>query len=145
MTAKSKAATKRRFEAFSDEEKGAMRDRVKELKVGQGDSEAEVLAKIAAMEPSDRSMAQRVHAIVRANAPALAPKLWYGMPSYARDGKLVCHFQPALKFKQRYATLGFSDAAKLDEGNMWANAYALTKVGPAEEAKIVALLKKALS
>lgn len=144
MNAKSKVATKKRYDGFTEEEKGAMRDRVKESKVGQGDLEAEVLAKIGEMHEADRVMAQRVHALIKANAPSLTPRLWYGMPAYARNGKLVCHFQSAQKFKTRYATLGFSDSAKLDEGNMWPNAYALTKVTSAEEEKIIALLKRAL-
>jgi uncharacterized protein YdhG (YjbR/CyaY superfamily) len=144
MSAKSKTVTKKRFEPFTDEEKSAMKARVQELKVSKGNNEGELLAKIAEMDASDRAMAKRVHEIIKANAPVLSPRLWYGMPAYDKDGKLVCHFQPAKKFKTRYATLGFSDAAKLDEGNMWPNAYALTKVTPTEETKITALLKRAI-
>ena len=144
MSAKSKTVTKKRFEPFTDEEKSAMKARVQELKVSKGNNEGELLAKIAEMDASDRAMAKRVHEIIKANAPVLSPRLWYGMPAYDKDGKLVCHFQSAKKFKTRYATLGFSDAAKLDEGNMWPNAYALTKVTPTEETKITALLKRAI-
>lgn len=131
---------------FSDEEKAAMRERVKEVqRGGKADDEGAVLAKIAAMQPSDRAMAERIHAVVTSRRLALSPKLWYGMPAYALDGKMICFFQDAKKFKTRYATLGFSDKANLDEGAMWPNAYALTKVGPTEEAKITALVKKAIS
>lgn len=136
---------------FTAEEKAAMQDRAKEQKSearrgakgAQVDPEQEVLAKIAELSPTDRAMAERIHAIVKANAPQLTPKLWYGMPAYARDGKVVCHFQSAGKFKTRYATLGFSDEAKLDDGTMWPNAFALPKLTPADEAKIGALVKKA--
>ncbi len=105
----------------------------------------DVLAKISEMQEADRIMAERVHAVITASAPALAPKLWYGMPAYALDGKIVCHFQPAAKFKARYATLGFSDVAKLDEGTMWAAGFALTEVTAAVEARIAALVKQAVS
>src|SRR2546425_8798067 len=111
----------------------------------KADGESEVLAKIAEMRESDRAMAKRIHALVKASAPALSPKLWYGMPAYAKDGNNVLFFQPAQKFKTRYATLGFSDKAQLDDGNMWPNAYALTKLTAADEARISALVKKAAS
>ena len=147
MNAKSNTATKKRYEGFTSEEKAAMKNRVQELKVASraADSEAEVLAKISEMQPADRVMAERIHALVKSVAPTLTPRTWYGMPAYAKDGKLVCFFQSGQKFKTRYATFGFSDDAKLDEGNMWPNAYALTKVTAVEEAKIAALLKKAIS
>jgi len=147
-SARSTTATRRRYEAFTDEEKGAMKDRVQELKVGEADGERAVLEKIAEMSESDRAIAKRLHAVIKAAAPSLSPKLWYGMPAYAKagkDGKIVCHFQPAQKFKTRYATLGFSDTANLDEDGIWPVAFALKKLTPAEEAKIGALLKKAVS
>ena len=133
---------------FTDEERAAMRERIQELKArphGKSDGERDVLAKIAAMKPPDRAMADRIHAIVKASAPALAPKTWYGMPAYARDGQVVCFFQSAQKFKTRYATLGFSDKAKLDEGRMWPTAFALTELTAADEARIAALVKRAVS
>ena len=130
---------------FTAEEKAAMRERVKELKSAGGDATQEVLAKIAAMPPPDREMATRVHAIVMAAAPSLSPRLWYGMPAYSKDGNTICHFQDAKKFKSRYATLGFSDKAKLDDGEMWPVAFALKRLGPAEEARITALVKRAVS
>ena len=130
---------------FTDEEKSAMRERARELKEG-ADGESAVLAKIRAMTGSDRAMAERLHAIIKANAPNLSPKPWYGMPAYAnKDGKMVCFFQDARKFRTRYATLGFSDKASLDEGHMWPVYFALAELGAAEEARIVALLKKAMS
>ena len=152
-SAKSGTATKKRYEGFTDEEKSAMQDRVQEMKVDarrgpradKTDGESEVLAKIAELPESDRAMAKRLHAVIKASAPSLSPKLWYGMPAYARDGKIVCFFQSAQKFKTRYATFGFSDEARLDEGNMWPNAYALTKLTAADEARIGALVKKAVS
>jgi|1185.fasta_scaffold141897_2 uncharacterized protein YdhG (YjbR/CyaY superfamily) len=133
---------------FTDEERAAMREHVKELKAasrrGAGaDQEGEVLAKIAEMPAPDRAMAERLHAIIRASAPALSPKLWYGMPAYARDGNVVCFFQGGYKFKARYGTLGFSDKAMLDEGKMWATSFALKELTSADEAKISALVKKA--
>ena len=130
---------------FSAEERAAMRERAQELKAEarQADGESAVLAKIAAMHGSDRAMAERLHEIVKASAPDLSPKTWYGMPAYARDGKVVCFFQSAAKFKTRYATFGFSDAANLDEGNMWPIAFALKELTSADEAKIAALVKKA--
>lgn len=124
-----------------------MKERVKELKVaaGKADGEADLLAKIAEMPEPDRTMATRIHAVVKSSAPALAPKTWYGMPAYARDGKVVCFFKPAAKFNSRYATLGFEDAANLDEGAMWPTTFALTELTAAQEAKIAALVKKAVS
>ena len=132
---------------FTDEELGAMKERVKELKAhaDKADGESAVLAKIAEMANPDRAMGERLHAVITASAPALSPKLWYGMPAYAKDGKIVCFFQSAQKFKTRYATLGFSDAANLDEGAMWPSSYALTKLTTADEARIDALVKKAVS
>jgi uncharacterized protein YdhG (YjbR/CyaY superfamily) len=144
-TAARGAASKKRFDGFTDEEKGAMQSRVREMKRGaEVNWEGEVQEKIAGFSPADRALAKRVHAIVKANAPQLEPKLWYGMPAYYREGKLVCHFQPAQKFKTRYATLGFSDNAKLDDGSVWPVAYALKELTATEEAKVVGLLKKAL-
>ncbi|HEX9561087.1 MAG TPA: DUF1801 domain-containing protein [Candidatus Dormibacteraeota bacterium] len=151
MKAKKKSgkstATKKRYEGFTAEEKAAMQDRVQEMKVAaqKADGESEVLAKIAALPASDRDMAKRLHAVIKASAPALSPKTWYGMPAYAKDGKIVCFFQSAQKFKTRYATLGFNDAARLDEGNMWPTAFALMTLTPADEARIGALVKKAVS
>jgi len=134
---------------FTDEEKAAARERVKELKraprAGKADGERDVLEKISEMGEADRAMAERIHAIVTTSAPHLVPKTWYGMPAYAKDGTIVCHFQPAQKFKTRYPTLGFSDKANLDDGTMWPVAYALTKLTKADEARIAALVKKAAS
>ena len=130
---------------FTAAEKGAMRERVKELQADKADEESAVLAKIAEMAAADREIAQRLHAVIKASAPALSPKLWYGMPAYARDGKVVCFFQPAQKFKTRYATFGFNDAANLDEGALWPVAFALKKLTAAEEAEIRSLVKKAAS
>ena len=123
-----------------------MRERAKELKASKSraDAEKDVLAKIAEMPKSDRAMAKRLHAIVKANAPDLAPRTWYGMPAYAKDGKVLCFFQSAEKFKSRYATVGFSDTANLDQGAMWPTSFALTELTDAEEKKMVALLKKAV-
>ena len=134
-----------RTKAFTDEERLAMKERVEETKGGKGDGESAVLAKIAAMPEPDRAMGKRLHAIIKASAPILSPRLWYGMPAYAKDGKVVCHFISAQKFKTRYATLGFSDAANLDDGAVWPVAYALKELSAAEEAKIGALLRKAVS
>src|SRR6202022_696251 len=136
---------------FTDEERGAMKDRVQELKAAarrgpranKADEESAVLAKIAEMPAPDRALGKRLHAVIKASAPALSPKLWYGMPAYAKDGKIVCHFQPAQKFKTRYPTLGFSDEANLDEGALWPVAFALKELTAAEEARIAALVKKA--
>jgi uncharacterized protein YdhG (YjbR/CyaY superfamily) len=146
-SAKSTTAAKKRYDGFTEEERDAMKDRVQEMKASarKADGESEVLAKIAEMPESDRVMAKRLHAVIKASAPALEPKTWYGMPAYAKDGKVVCFFQSGQKFKSRYATFGFSDAARLDEGSMWPNAYALTKLTAADEARIGALVKKAVS
>jgi len=145
-TTKSATAKKRR-EGFTGEEKAAMKERVKEMKAAadKADGESAVLARIAEMPARDRAMAKRLHAIVKASAPALSPRTWYGMPAYAKDGKVVCFFQSGQKFKTRYATLGFSDEAHLDEGTMWPNAFALTELTTADEARIGALVKKAVS
>jgi uncharacterized protein YdhG (YjbR/CyaY superfamily) len=142
---KSTPQSNRRAGGFTDEERGAMKERVKELKADKADGESDLLAKIAEMTPSDRAMGKRLHAVIKANAPSLSPKTWYGMPAYAKDGKVVCFFQPAQKFKTRYATFGFSDAANLDEGTMWPTAFALTKLTADDEARIGALVKKAVS
>ena len=146
MNAKQKPA-KHASAKFTKEELGAMKARVKELKeaASKADDESAVLAAIAELQAPDRALAKRLHAIIKASVPALSPKPWYGMPAYAKAGKIVCFFQPAQKFKTRYATLGFSDEAKLDEGNMWPNAYALTQLTPADEVRIAALVKKAVS
>lgn len=142
------------YEGFTAEERSAMKDHAQELKTAArrgsradkaAEAERDVLAKIAEMHDSDRIMAERVHAVITASAPVLAPKLWYGMPAYALDGKVVCFFQSAAKFKVRYATLGFSDQAKLDEGTMWAAGFALTEVTADVEARISALVKQAVS
>ena len=132
---------------FTAEERAAMRERVHELKASRGkvDGESDVLAKIAEMPEPDRAMAERLHAIVKASAPSLAPRLWYGMPAYAKDGKVVCFFQTAQKFKTRYATFGFSDKANLDDGVMWPTAFAVKELTDAEEARIGELVKKAVS
>src|SRR3982075_1873855 len=138
---------------FTDEERGAMKQRVQELKTAarrgpradKADEESAVLAKIAEMPETDRAMGERLHAVIKASAPALSPRLWYGMPAYAKDGKVVCFFQNAQKFKTRYATFGFSDEANLDEGAMWPTAFALTELTADDEARIGALVKKAVS
>jgi len=138
---------------FTDEERVAMKERVQEQKAAarrgpradKADGESAVLAKIAEMPEPDRVMSERLHAVIKASAPALSPKLWYGMPAYAKDGKVVCFFQSAQKFKTRYATFGFSDEANLDEGAMWPTAFALTELTAADEARIGALVKKAVS
>lgn len=147
-----KQATKdapRSGDAFTAEERAAIREAVRERKgrppVGGADGDRDVRAKIAEMEPSDRALAERLHAIIAAHAPTLAPRTWYGMPAYARDGQVVCFFQPAQKFKTRYATLGFSDEANLDEGHLWPVVFALAEMTAADEARIVALVKKAVS
>jgi uncharacterized protein YdhG (YjbR/CyaY superfamily) len=132
-------------QGFSAEERAAIKARVKEQKAGEADGERDVLDKIAAMQASDRAMAERLHAIIMASAPGLSPKTWYGQPAYAKGGKIVCFFQPAEKFKTRYATLGFNDSAKLDDGTMWPTAFALKELTAAAEAKITALVKKAVS
>jgi uncharacterized protein YdhG (YjbR/CyaY superfamily) len=128
---------------FTAQERAAMKERARELKSDGG--EADVLAKIAEMQEPDRSMAERLHAIVRDAAPELAPRTWYGMPAYAKDGKVVCFFQNATKFKSRYATFGFSDRAQLDDGAMWATGFALTELNPDVEAWIAALVRQAVS
>jgi len=130
---------------FTAEERAAMKEYVQELKGGKTEGESVVLAKIAAMAEPDRAIAKRVHAIIMASAPSLVPRLWYGMPAYARDDRVICFFQDARKFKSRYATLGFSDKAKLDDGAMWPVAFALTELTAAAEAKIGALVKQAVT
>ena len=146
-SAKSTTAADKKFEGFSDEERGAMKERAKELKAAasKADGERAVLAKIAELPEPDRAMAERLHAIIKASAPALSPKTWYGMPAYAKDGKVVCYFTPASKFKERYATIGFNATANLDEGTMWPTSFALTELTAADEARIGALVKKAVS
>lgn len=139
------ATTVSKSKGFTDEEKAAMRERAKELKGDKGEGEGAVLEKIARMPEPDRTMGRRVHALIMASAPALTPRLWYGMPAYTKDEKVVCHFQDAKKFKTRYATLGFSDKANLDDGGMWPVAFALKTLTAAEEARITALVKKAVS
>jgi hypothetical protein len=148
-----KSTTGKASEGFTDEERAAMRERGQELKAAarrgprasKADGESAVLAKIAEMPEPDRVMAERLHAIIKASAPALSPRTWYGMPAYAKDGDVVCFFQSAQKFKTRYATFGFSDKANLDEGTMWPTAFALTELTAADEARIGALVKKAAS
>src|SRR5947209_16787840 len=132
-------------QGLSDEERGAMKARLHELKADAADGESAVLAKIAEMREPDRALGERLHAVIKASAPDLSPRLWYGMPAYARDGNIVCFFQSAQKFKTRYATFGFSDKANLDEGPMWPTAFALTELTAADEARIGALVKKAVS
>jgi len=146
-SARSTTATAKASKGFTDEERAAMRERAQELKsaAGKEADESAVLAKIAAMSGPDRTMGERLHAIIKASAPGLSPKLWYGMPAYAKEDKVVCFFQDAKKFKTRYATLGFSDKAILDEGTMWPTAFALKELTAAEEARIGALVKKAVS
>jgi uncharacterized protein YdhG (YjbR/CyaY superfamily) len=152
-SAKSTTARGKTSKGFTDEERSAMKERAQEVKAearrgpraDKADGESAVLAKIAEMPEPDRSMAKRLHAIVKASAPALSPKTWYGMPAYAKDGNVVCYFQSAQKFKSRYATVGFSDTANLDKGAMWPTSFALKELTPAEEAKIGALVKKAVS
>jgi uncharacterized protein YdhG (YjbR/CyaY superfamily) len=154
-SAKSTTATGKKSKGFTDEERAAMKERAQELKAegrrgprakkDKADGESDVLAKIAEMPAPDRAMAKRLHAIIKASAPALSPKTWYGMPAYAKDGKVVCFFQSAQKFKSRYATFGFSDEANLDKGGMWPTSFALKELTAADEAKIAALVKKAVS
>jgi len=152
MAGVDKKATKKPTQAskgFTDEERAAIRERSQEQKArsgaGKADGESDVLAKIAEMSEPDRAMAERLHAIITASAPALSPKTWYGMPAYAKDGKIVCFFQPAQKFKTRYATLGFNDSAHLDDSGLWPIAFALKQLTATEEAKITALVKQAVS
>ncbi|MCX5146525.1 DUF1801 domain-containing protein [Streptomyces sp. NBC_00320] len=150
-SAQSTGAADKKYDGFTDEERDAMKERAQELKTtarrgsraAKADAEGDVLAKIAEMPDADRVLAERLHAIVKTSAPGLSPKLWYGMPAYARDGKVVCFFQSAQKFKSRYATLGFSDQAALDDGAMWPTGYALTELTAADEARIGALIEKA--
>jgi len=150
-SAKSTTASDTAFGGFTDDERAAMKEHAQELKAAarrgpraaKADGESEVLEKIAEMPEPDRVMAERLHAIIKASAPALSPRTWYGMPAYAKDGKVLCFFQPAQKFKTRYATFGFNDVARLDEGAMWPVAFALTKLTAADEARIGALVKKA--
>ena len=146
-----KKVAKKTSKGFTDEERAAMRERARELKAarpkpsaGEETEESAVLEKIAAMSAKDRALGERIHQIVKASAPELSPKLWYGMPAYAKDGNVVCFFQNAQKFKSRYATLGFSDKAALDEGHLWPIAFALTELTAADEARIAALVKKAV-
>jgi uncharacterized protein YdhG (YjbR/CyaY superfamily) len=150
---KSTAANGKKSKGFTNEERAAMKERAQELKADarrgprgkKADGESDLLAKIAEMQEPDRDMARRLHAIIKASAPALSPRTWYGMPAYAKDGKVVCFFQSAQKFKTRYATFGFSDKAGLDEGAMWPTSFALKALTDAEEARIGALVKKAVS
>ncbi|MET7768417.1 DUF1801 domain-containing protein [Nocardia sp. NPDC005366] len=152
-TTRASTAEKKSSVGFTDEEKAAMKEHAQELKTAarrgargaKANGEADVVAKIAEMSESDRAMAERLHAVVKANAPELAPKLWYGMPAYAKDGKVVCFFQSAAKFNARYATFGFNDIASLDDGTMWPTAFALTQLTAADEARIGELVKKAVS
>jgi uncharacterized protein YdhG (YjbR/CyaY superfamily) len=141
-----KPTTGKASKGFTDEERAAMRERARELKAaaGKAGGESDVLAKIAEMPEPDRVMAERLHAIIKAGVPALSPRTWYGMPAYAKDGKVVCFFQSAQKFKSRYATFGFSDKANLDKGAMWPTSFALKGLTAAEEKKIGALVKKAV-
>jgi uncharacterized protein YdhG (YjbR/CyaY superfamily) len=141
------ATTTKKSKGFTAEEKAAMRERARELKAAASDAEAEreVLAKIAEMPDADRVMAERIHALVKETVPDIAPKTWYGMPAYARDGKTICFFKPAAKFKVRYATLGFSDKANLDDGAMWPTEFALKELTADAEARIAALVKQAVS
>jgi uncharacterized protein YdhG (YjbR/CyaY superfamily) len=153
QSAKPATATGKTFEGLTDEERAAMKQRTQELKAearrsrgaDKADAERDVLAKIAELPEPDRALAERLHAIIKANAPALSPKTWYGMPAYAKDGKVVCFFQAAQKFKTRYATFGFNDTANLDDGALWPTAFALTELTATEEARIAALVKKAVS
>jgi uncharacterized protein YdhG (YjbR/CyaY superfamily) len=152
-SAKSTTAKNKTSGAFTDEERAAMKERAREERAtarrgpraAKADGENDALAKIAEMRETDRAMAERIHAVIKASAPALSPRTWYGMPAYAKDGKVVCFFQSAQKFNTRYATLGFNDAANLDEGTMWPTAFALTELTAADEARIGALVKKAVS
>lgn len=146
-SAKSTTAAGKKSKGFTAEERAAMKERAQELKAEarKADGEKALLAKVAEMPEPDRVMAERLHAIVKANAPDLSPKTWYGMPAYARDGKVVCYFQSADKFDSRYATFGFNDTANLDDGAMWPTSFALKKLTAADEKKIAALVKKAVS
>jgi uncharacterized protein YdhG (YjbR/CyaY superfamily) len=153
QSAKRTTATDKTSEGWTDEERAAMKERARELKAaarrgpraGKADGERDVLAKLAELPEPDRAMGERLHAIIKASAPALTPRTWYGMPAYAKDGKVVCFFTPASKFKERYATFGFNADANLDEGNMWPTSFALKKLTRADEARIAELVKKAVS
>jgi uncharacterized protein YdhG (YjbR/CyaY superfamily) len=146
-----KSTTRKTSKGFTDDERAAMRERAQELKAtgrrgrSAGNGESDVLAKIAGMPEPDRAMAERLHGLIKASAPALSPRTWYGMPAYAKDGKVVCFFQSAQKFKTRYATFGFSDKANLDKGAMWPTAFALKELTAVDESRIAALVKKAVS
>src|SRR5262245_46093994 len=140
-----KRTTGNASKGFTSEEKAAMKERARELKAGKADGESDVLAKIAEMPKPDRTMAKRLHAVVKESAPELSPRTWYGMPAYAKDDKVVCFFQSAAKFRSRYATFGFSDKANLDEGVMWPTSFALRELTAAQEARIGALVKRAVS
>jgi uncharacterized protein YdhG (YjbR/CyaY superfamily) len=142
---KSRAPIGKKSNGFTDAERAAMRERARELSGNKVDGESALLAKVAELAEPDRSVAERLHAIIKTNAPALSSKTWYGMPAYAKDGNVVCFFQSAQKFKTRYATLGFSDKANLDDGEMWPTAFALKELTAVVEAKIVTLVKKAVS
>ena len=144
MSPKKDTHKSKKSKGFTAEERAAMKERVRELKADPADGESAVLAKVAAMPEPDRAMAKRLHAIIKASAPALAPTTWYGMPAYAKDGKVICYFQNAQKFKSRYATFGFSDKAQLDDGALWPVAFALQELTAAAEARIVALVKQAV-
>ena len=144
MSPKKATAIRNKVNAFTAEERAAMKEYVQDMKSGKAEGEGAVLARIATMREPDRAMGKRLHAVVRASAPTLEPKLWYGMPAYAKDGKVVCFFQSAQKFKTRYATFGFSDKANLDDGHMWPTAFALQQLTAADEARIGALVKKAV-
>jgi uncharacterized protein YdhG (YjbR/CyaY superfamily) len=152
-SSQSATASRKKSKGFTDEERAAMAERARELKAAarrgsranKADGENDVLAKIAEMQEPDRAMAERIHAIIKATAPTLSPRTWYGMPAYEKDGNVLCFFQSAQKFKARYATLGFSDKANLDDGHMWPTAFAIRELSPAEEARIGALVKKAVS
>jgi uncharacterized protein YdhG (YjbR/CyaY superfamily) len=152
-SAKRPTATDKTSAGFTGEERAAMKERAKELKAegrrgpraAKADGEGAVLAKLAELPEPDRAMGERLHAVIKTSAPDLTPRTWYGMPAYARDGKVVCYFTPASKFKERYATFGFNDAANLDEGTMWPTSFALTELTAADEARIAALVKKAVS
>ena len=133
----------KKSKGLTAEERAAMKEHLQDLKSGKTEGEDAVLAKIAAMKGSDRTMAEQIHAIVKSNAPSLTPKTWYGMPAYAKDDKVVCFFQSAAKFKARYATFGFNDKANLDDGNVWPTSFALKALTPADEARLAALVKKA--
>ena len=152
-SAKGATAGGKTFEGFTDEERAAMKDHAQELKAAarggsradEADAEGAVLAKLAEMPEQDRAMGERLHALIKASAPALSPRLWYGMPAYAKDGKVVCFFKSAHNFKERYATFGFNEAANLDDGNMWPTTFALKELTADVEARIAALVKKAVS